>query len=93
MYITKTLITTIVIHWPKKRKKYFSKKLQKKELCQINSFVVLPKLFLTKKGCISNNFISIEKDGDLISNVKELVKLFNQNYIDIVENFSGKKAS
>ena len=27
------------------------------------------------KGCISNDFISLEKDGDLISNEKELVKL------------------
>ena len=29
------------------------------------------KPFLTNKGGISNNFISVEKDGDLISNEKE----------------------
>ena len=51
------------------------------------------KPFLTNKGCISNDFISVEKDGDLISNGKELVELFNQNYIKIVENSSGKKPS
>ena len=34
------------------------------------------KPFLTNKGCISNDFISVDKDGDLISNEKELVKPF-----------------
>ena len=37
------------------------------------------KPFLTKKGCISNDFISVENNGVLISNEKELVELFNQN--------------
>ena len=48
------------------------------------------KPFLTNKGCISNDFISVEKDGNLISNEKELVELCNQNYISIVENSPGK---
>ena len=51
------------------------------------------KLFLTNKGCILNDVINVEKDDDLISNEKELVELFNQNYINIVENSSGKKRS
>ena len=51
------------------------------------------KPFLTNRGCISNDFISVEKDGDLISNEKELVELFNQNYINIVETSSRKKSS
>ena len=51
------------------------------------------KPFLTNKGCISNDFISIEKDGELISNEKELVELFNGNFINIVENTSGTKPS
>ena len=51
------------------------------------------KPFLTNKGGISNDFISVEKDGDLINNEKEIVELFNQNYINIVENSSGKKPS
>ena len=33
-------------------------------------------------------FISVEKDGDPISNKKDLVELFNQNYIN-----SGKLVS
>ena len=51
------------------------------------------KPFLTNKGGIANDFISVEKDGDLISNEKEIVELFNQNDINIVENSSGKKPS
>ena len=51
------------------------------------------KPFLTNKGCISNDFISADKDGDLISNEKELVERFNQNCINVVENSSGKKPS
>ena len=51
------------------------------------------KPFLTNKGCISNDFVSLEKDGDLICNEKELVEFFNQNYLNIVENSSGKKPS
>ena len=47
--------------------------------------------FLTNKGCIPNDFICVEKDGGLISNEKELAKLFNQNYINILENSPGKK--
>ena len=51
------------------------------------------KPFLTNKGCISNDFISVEKDGDLISTEKELSEPFKQNYINIKENSSGKKPS
>ena len=51
------------------------------------------KPFLTNKGGISNDFISVEKDGDLISDEKEIVELFNQNYIKVVVNSSGKKPS
>ena len=48
--------------------------------------------FLTNTDSMSNDFISIGKDGDLISK-KETVELFNQNYINIAENSPGKKPS
>ena len=51
------------------------------------------KPFLTNKAGISNYFTSVEKNGDLISNKKEIVELFNQNYINIVGNSSEKKPS
>ena len=58
-----------------------------------NYFWSTVKPFVTNKGCISNDFISAEKDGNLISNKKELVELFNQKYVNIVEDSSGKKPS
>ena len=51
------------------------------------------KPFLTNKVGILNDFISVEKDGDLTSNEKEIVELFNQNHINIVKNSSGKRPS
>ena len=71
----------------KKQRKSFSRKLQKIRLCQKRFWST----FLTNRGSISDDFISGEKGGDLISNKKELVGLFNQNYINIVENSSGTK--
>ena len=53
-----------------------AKKLYFKEATKFWSTV---KPFLTNRGCISNDFISIEKDGELISNEKELVEIFNEN--------------
>ena len=49
------------------------------------------KPFLTNKAGISNYFTSVEKNDDLISNKKEIVELFNQNYINILGNSSEKK--
>ena len=42
---------------------------------------------------MTNNCISIEKDGDIIRDEKFLVELFNENYINIVEISSGNKQS
>ena len=47
--------------------------------------------FLTNKGNFSNDYITIEKDGELINNEKELVELFDESYVNIVEISSGKK--
>ena len=44
-------------------------------LCLIKSLGYC-QTFLTNKGCITNDFISVDKDSDLISNEKELVELF-----------------
>ena len=69
-------------------------KLQKMGLFVSNKkFWSTVKPFLTNKWGISDDFISVEKDGDLISNKKETVELYNQSYINIVENSSGKKPS
>ena len=45
------------------------------------------KSFLTNNDCI----IGIENEGNLIRNEQELVELFDEHYINIVENSSDKK--
>ena len=77
----------------KKAKKIFFKEATKDGIMSNKKFWSTVKPFLTNKDGISNDFISVEKDGDLISNEKERVELFNQNYINIVKNSSGKKPS
>ena len=49
------------------------------------------KPFLINKGCLTNDCIITEKDGDIIRNEKVLVELFNENYINIVEISSRNK--
>ena len=49
------------------------------------------KPFLTNNGCVFDDFIGIENEGNLIYNKQELVELFNEHYINIVENSPGKK--
>ena len=56
----------------KKAKKIFYKEATKDWIISNKKFWSTVKLFLTNKGCISNDFISVEKDGDLISKEKEL---------------------
>ena len=51
------------------------------------------KPFLTNKGCMTNDCINIEKDRDIVRDKKMLVKLFNENYINIVEISSGNQPS
>ena len=46
------------------------------------------KSFLTNKGNTSNDYV--EKNGELISNEKELIELFNKTYANIIEISAGK---
>ena len=55
------------------------------------SFLHTFKPFLTNNGCISNDFISIENEGNLTCNEQELVELVNDHYINIAETYSGRK--
>ena len=48
-------------------------------------------LFLTNKGNFSNAFYIIEKDVVLISNKRELVEHFNENYVNTIEMSCRKK--
>ena len=74
-------------------KRIYFKGAEKDRITSNNKFWSTVKPFLTNKDCISNYFINVEKDGDLISNEKELVKILNQNYKNIIRNSSRNKAS
>ena len=42
---------------------------------------------------MANDYISIEKDRDIVRDKKLLLELFDENYINIVEISSGNKPS
>ena len=49
------------------------------------------KPFLINKGFIDGNEITIVDGDEIISEEKELVKIFNEHYINIVEKTCGLK--
>ena len=49
------------------------------------------KPFLTNKGCLDNSEIILRVDNKMITDDKRLAKLFNEHYINIVEQSSGLK--
>ena len=51
------------------------------------------KLFLTNNGCVFNDFIGIENEGNLICNEQELAELFNEYCTNTVEKSSSKRSS
>ena len=49
------------------------------------------KLFLTNKGCLNNSHIMLRGDNEMITNDKCLANIFNEHYINIVEQSRGLK--
>ena len=66
----------------KKAKRDFLKKATKDGIMTNKKFWRTAKHFLTNNGCIYNDFIRIENEGNLICNEQELVELFNEHYIN-----------
>ena len=77
----------------RKSKQKFFKKATKSGVMSNRTFWKTVKLFLTNKGCMTNDCISIEKNGDIVREEKVLVELFNENYINIIEISSRNKPS
>ena len=73
-----------------KAKRDFFKEGTKDGIMTNKNFWHTVKPFLTNNCCISNDFIGIENEGNLICNEQELAELFNEHYINIVEKSSGK---
>ena len=75
----------------KKTKKQFFKNSCEKGITTNKEFWNLVKPFLTNKGSFSNDIITIKDEkGNFIDDEKELVEMFNNHYINIVEKTSGK---
>ena len=47
--------------------------------------------FLTNKGMITSNEISLKQGDDVINNEGKVAELLNYAYINVVENTAGKK--
>ena len=71
--------------------KHYLKKLTEKGLTTIKSFWKFMKPFLTNKGFTGNNDITLIHQNKTISDEKQLTKLFNSYYINIVEKSSSTK--
>ena len=73
-----------------KAKKDFFKNASEGGVINNKKFWKIMKPLMTNKGVMSSNTIIIEKDGNLVSDEKDLVNFFNNHYINIVENTIGK---
>ena len=71
--------------------KNYLKKLMEKCLTTNKSFWKFMKPFLTNKGFTGNNDITLIHQNKIISGEKQLTKLFNSYYINIVEKSSDTK--
>ena len=72
-------------------KKDFFKSASEDGIMTNKKFWKIMKPLMTNKGVLSSNAIIIEENNKLISDEKELVEIFNDHYINIVENTLGKK--
>ena len=71
--------------------KNYLKKLTEKGLTTIKSFWKFMKPFLTNKSFTVNNDVTLIHQNKIISDEKQLTKLFNSYYINIVEKSSYTK--
>ena len=79
------------VSWRRKCMKNYLKKLTAKGLTTNKSFWKFMKPFLTNKGFTGNNDITLIHQNKIISDEKQLTKLFNSYYINIVEKSRDTK--
>ena len=72
-------------------KKNFFKSASEDGIMTNKKFWKVMKPLMTNKGVLSSSAIIIEENNKLISDEKVLVDIFNNHYINIVENTLGKK--
>ena len=84
MKIRQSLKSSVII------KNHF-KKATKNGLLSNQAFWGLVKPFLSNKGALVGSDISIVKNGTIITDDQDLSEIFNEYYVNIVENTIGKK--
>ena len=67
------------------------KKATENGLLSNQAFWDLVKTFLSNKGALVGSDISIVRNGTIITDDQDLSELFNEYYVNIVDNTSGKK--
>ena len=77
----------------KKAIKNHFKRVTSNGLMSNKAFWDLVKPFLSNKGGLAGTDISLVKDDKIVTNDHDLCEIFNDYYINIVENTSGKKPS
>ena len=70
---------------------YYKCRGAEKKIITAKKFLHTIKPFLTNNACTFNDFIGVEKDCNLISTKQQLVELFNEHNINLLEKSSGKK--
>ena len=74
----------------KKAKNTYFEKATENGVMGSEKFWSTVKTFLSSKGFIYNNDITIEIDSKIIEDKSELAKTFNSHYINIVKSTTGK---
>ena len=74
----------------KAKTQYFKKCTSKNSSMYNKQFWDLVKPFLRNKSSLSSDSITIKDKDRFINDEKELVEIFNNYYVDIVEKMSGK---
>ena len=69
------------------------KRVTSNGLMSIKAFWNLVKPFLSNKGLLAGTDISLVKDDKIVTDDHNLCEIFNDYYMNIVENTSGKKPS
>ena len=80
----------------RENKRTYFKEVTKEGIMTNKQFWTTIRPFLAKKGNNSTDFITFAKDAELISNekeLKEIIQVFNENYVIIVEISSEEKTT
>ena len=77
------------IKWPSRENFLAMKRVTKSSFSNNKKFWNTVKPFLTNKGFLPNDNISIKVNDDLVTDKTKLANLFNLHYINIVEKVSG----